>query len=75
MNYTVTIDNISAVEAIAIKHTLTDEWQLIDGRDFDWYWYPTTLDDTGWLVARPQHAEFRFCDEARATFFQLKYVK
>ena len=57
------------------RSTLTDEWNLIDGRDFEWSWYPTTLDEAGWLVDKPNHAVFKFNDEARATFFQLKYLK
>ena len=75
MNYRVTIPNINATEAIAIKHTLTDEWKLVDGRDFEWSWFPSTLDESSYFIETPKHAVFKFFEESRATFFQLKYAK
>ncbi len=70
----VIIENISAVDAIAIKNQLIDTHHLVDGSDFTWAWYPEVLDDHGYFVTRPKQFEVRFVDQSSATFFQLKFT-
>jgi len=69
----VIIENISATDAIAIKQDLVQKYQLIDGRDFTWAWYPEVLDEFSYFDTRPKQLEIRFADQSSATFFQLRY--
>ena len=71
----VNIENISAVDAVAIKHQLVEAHSLIDGRDFTWAWFPEVLDEYSYFVTSPKRMEIRFCNEAQATFFQLKLAR
>jgi len=71
--YNVIIENISAADAVAIKHELVQTYQLADGRDFTWAWYPEVLDEHSYFVTRPKQLEVRFVDQSSATFFQLRY--
>lgn len=75
MIHSVSIYNISAGDAVDLKNSLVAEWGLIDGQDFTWSWYPTTLDEFSYFTQTPAHVEFKFRDESRATFFQLKYAR
>ena len=75
MTHSVSIYNITAGDAVDLKNRLIAEWGLVDGRDFTWSWYPTTLDEFSYFTETPARVEFRFQDESRATFFQLKYAK
>ena len=73
ITHNVVIENISAVDAIAIKQELVQQYNLIDGKDFTWAWYPEVLDSYSYFVTRPKHLEVRFCNQSTATFFQLRY--
>lgn len=75
MIHSVSIYNITASDAVDLKNQLIAECDLIDGQDFTWSWYPTTLDQYSYFIETPAHAEFKFRDQSRATFFQLKYVR
>ena len=72
--YNVSILNISAVDAVTIKHQLVDVYQLIDGRDFTWAWYPEVLDEFSYFQTEPRRLEVRFVEQSNATFFQLKFA-
>ena len=75
--HTVKIENISATDAIALKQELVYTYNLSDGHDFIWSWYPEVLDvldDYSYFVTSPRRMEIRFADQANATFFQLKYA-
>ena len=69
----VAIENISATDAIALKQELVRDYQLIDGVDFVWSWYPEVLDEWSYFQTSPKRMEIRFTDESNATFFQLRY--
>ena len=71
--YKVEIANISAADAIAIKQELVDNYQLVDGVDFVWSWYPEVLDEWSYFTTSPKRMEIRFAEQANATFFQLRY--
>ena len=71
--HNVIIENISAADAVAIKHELVQTHHLVDGRDFTWAWYPEVLDEHSYFVTRPKQLEVRFVDQSNATFFQLRY--
>ena len=71
--YNVSIENISATDAINIKHQLVTDFGLIDGQDFTWAWYPEVLDEFSYFVTRPKQLEVRFTNQTNATFFRLKY--
>lgn len=74
MTYNVSIQNISAVDAVAIKNQLVNTYNLIDGRDFTWAWFPEVLDEFSYFQTEPRRMEVRFVDEANATFFQLRFA-
>ena len=74
MTYNVSIPNISAVDALSIKHQLVETYRLIDGRDFTWAWFPEVLDEFSYFQTEPRRMEVRFVDEANATFFQLRFA-
>jgi hypothetical protein len=74
MTYNVSIPNISAVDAVNIKHQLVDTYRLIDGKDFTWAWFPEVLDEFSYFQTEPRRMEVRFVDEANATFFQLRFA-
>jgi hypothetical protein len=71
--YNVSIENISAVDAVAIKNQLVNMYKLIDGRDFTWAWYPEVLDEFSYFQTEPRRMEVRFAESANATFFELKF--
>jgi hypothetical protein len=71
----VSIENISAVDAVAIKHQLVDVYRLVDGRDFTWAWFPEVLDEFSYFQTEPRRMEVRFVNESNATFFELKFRK
>jgi hypothetical protein len=75
MTYNVEIRNISAVDAVNIKHQLVDAYRLVDGQDFTWAWFPEVLDEFSYFQTAPKRMEVRFVDEANATFFQLKFAQ
>ena len=74
MTYNVEIQNISAVDAINIKHQLVNVYQLVDGRDFTWSWFPEVLDEFSYFQTEPRRMEVRFVEQANATFFQLRFA-
>jgi hypothetical protein len=69
----VEIENISATDAIALKQELVNNYQLVDGVDFIWSWYPEVLDEWSYFTTSPKRMEVRFVEQANATFFQLRY--
>ena len=69
----VAIENISATDAIALKQELVKNYQLVDGVDFIWSWYPEVLDEWSYFQTSPKRMEIKFADQATATFFQLRY--
>ena len=71
--YKVEIENISATDAIALKQELVNNYQLVDGVDFIWSWYPEVLDEWSYFTTSPKRMEVRFVEQANATFFQLRY--
>jgi hypothetical protein len=73
--YNVSIENISAVDAVNIKHQLVDMYKLVDGRDFTWAWYPEVLDEFSYFQTEPRRMEVRFVNQANATFFKLKFTQ
>ena len=75
MTYNVDIKNISAVDAVNIKHQLVNVYELVDGQDFTWAWFPEVLDEFSYFQTEPKRMEVRFVDEANATFFELKFRK
>jgi hypothetical protein len=75
MTYNVEIRNISAVDALDVKHQLVNVYELVDGQDFTWAWFPEVLDEFSYFQTEPKRMEVRFVDEANATFFELKFRK
>lgn len=75
MTHNVIVENISAVDAISIKHQLVNEFGLVDGRDFIWAWYPEVLDEFSYFVTRPKQLEVRFNNPTNATFFSLRFAR
>jgi len=71
--YNVSIKNISAVDAVNIKHQLVEVYKLVDGQDFTWAWYPEVLDEYSYFQTEPRRMEVRFVDQSNATFFELRY--
>ena len=71
--YNVSIENISAVDAVAVKHQLVEVYKLVDGRDFTWAWYPEVLDEFSYFQTEPRRMEVRFTESANATFFELRF--
>ena len=71
--YKVALENISATDAIMLKQELVRNYQLVDGVDFVWSWYPEVLDEWSYFQTSPKRMEIRFADESNATFFQLRY--
>jgi hypothetical protein len=69
----VELENISATDAIAIKQELVQNYQLVDGQDFTWSWFPEVLDEYSYFTTSPKRMEIRFAEQANATFFQLRY--
>ena len=74
MTYNVSIRNISAVNALDIKHQLVGVYKLVDGLDFTWAWYPEVLDEFSYFQTEPRRMEVRFVEQSNATFFQLKFA-
>ena len=71
----VELENISATDAIALKQELVKTYQLVDGVDFVWSWFPEVLDEFSYFQTSPKRMEIRFADESNATFFQLKFAQ
>lgn len=74
MTYNVEIRNISAVDAVDIKHQLVNVYELVDGQDFTWAWFPEVLDEFSYFQTAPRRMEVRFVEQAMATFFELRFV-
>ena len=74
MTYNVAIKNISAVDALNIKHQLVNVYNLVDGSDFTWAWFPEVLDEFSYFQTEPRRMEVRFVEQSNATFFQLKFA-
>jgi hypothetical protein len=74
ITYNVSIQNISAVDALFIKHQLVETYKLIDGRDFTWAWFPEVLDEFSYFQTDPRRMEVRFVEQANATFFELRFA-
>ena len=74
MTYNVEIRNISAVDALNVKHQLVNVYELVDGQDFTWAWFPEVLDEFSYFQTEPKRMEVRFVDEANATFFELRFA-
>jgi len=72
--YNVAIENISATDAITLKNELVQTYQLVDGVDFTWSWWPEVLDEHSYFVTSPRHMELRFAEQSNATFFQLRFA-
>jgi hypothetical protein len=68
----VIVPNIRADEGIDIVRELRAKG-LVQGRDFDFKYYPPAYDDTGFDLLTPHRIEFSFADNKWATFFKLKY--
>ena len=75
MTYNVEIRNISAVDAVDIKHQLVSVYELVDGQDFTWAWFPEVLDEFSYFQTEPKRMEVRFVEQSNATFFELKFRK
>jgi hypothetical protein len=74
MTYSVEIRNISAGDALDVKHQLVNVYELVDGQDFTWAWFPEVLDEFSYFQTEPKRMEVRFVDEANATFFELRFA-
>ena len=72
--YNVSIKNISAADALDIKHQLVDVYRLIDRLDFTWAWFPEVLDEFHYFQTEPPRMEVRFVEQSNATFFELKFA-
>ena len=72
--HNVSVKNISAVDAVDIKHQLVNVYKLVDGRDFTWAWFPEVLDEFSYFQTEPKRMEVRFVEQSNATFFQLKFA-
>jgi hypothetical protein len=72
--YSLTIENISATDAIALKQELVQAYQLVDGVDFTWSWWPEVLDEFSYFQTSPRRMEVRFVKQSNATFFELRFV-
>jgi hypothetical protein len=74
MTYNVEIRNISAVDAVDIKHQLVNVYELVDGQDFTWAWFPEVLDEFSYFQTEPKRMEVRFVEQSNATFFELRFA-
>ena len=74
MTYNVEIRNISAVDAVDIKHQLVNVYELVDGQDFTWAWFPEVLDEFHYFQTEPKRMEVRFVEQSNATFFELRFA-
>ena len=72
--YNVSIKNISAADALDIKHQLVDVYRLVDRLDFTWAWFPEVLDEFHYFQTEPPRMEVRFVEQSNATFFELKFA-
>jgi hypothetical protein len=70
----VEIRNISAVDAVDIKHQLVNVYELVDGQDFTWAWFPEVLDEFSYFQTEPKRMEVRFVEQSNATFFELRFA-
>ena len=71
--HTVRVYNIEVFDAIDLKNQLIHNGLILE-QDFEWAWITAEYNDVeGWT--RQKHAEFRFCDPAVATFYQLKWLR
>jgi hypothetical protein len=74
MTHDVEIRNISAVDAVDIKHQLVNVYELVDGQDFTWAWFPEVLDEFHYFQTEPPRMEVRFVEQSNATFFELRFA-
>jgi len=75
MNYIIEIFDISPSDAIDIKQSLVNVYQMRQEKDFTWEWHQTEVDPSGWTKIKAAHARFCFATESNAMFFKLKYLK
>lgn len=74
MTYNVDIRNISAADAVDIKHQLVNVYKLVDGQDFTWAWFPEVLDEFHYFQTETPRMEVRFVEQSNATFFELRFA-
>ena len=74
ITYNIKIQNISAVDALNIKHQLVNTYQLVDGKDFTRAWFPEVLDEFSYFQTEPRRMEVRFVEQSNATFFELRFA-
>ena len=75
MLYKIEIFNINANDALAIKNSMVKDYGLVQDQDFVWAWQPKREDSFGWKIAPPAYLELSFCNQAHATFFQLRFAQ
>jgi hypothetical protein len=73
MAITVILGKKSANEVMDIVKELREQG-LRQGKDFDFAYYPSQYDDTGFNLLEETHAKFTFHTEKYATMFTLKYL-
>jgi hypothetical protein len=49
-------------------------YNLVDGSDFTWAWFPEVLDEFSYFQTEPKRMEVRFVEQSNATFFQLRFA-
>lgn len=71
----VTIENITAAEAIALKHDL-DQSGLVNTQDYTWLYRPVKYNHD-WSTHPMERSLviFSFRDPALASFYKLKWTK
>ena len=62
----VTIHDISAHDVMIMVNSVR-EYGIVQGKDFDWYFYPEKFPDKKKTV-------FKFYSEQHASFFALKWL-
>jgi hypothetical protein len=73
MAITVTLKLKSPNEVMDIVRELREQG-LRQGKDFDFAYYPSQYDDTGFDLLEETHTKFTFHNEKYATMFTLKYL-
>jgi hypothetical protein len=69
----VTLKLKSPNEVMDIVRELREQG-LRQGKDFDFAYYPSQYDDTGFDLLEETHTKFTFHTEKYATMFTLKYL-
>lgn len=71
----ITIENITAAEAIALKYELSQAGLTIE-QDYTWRYYPVKYNhDWSTQPLERSRVVFTFCDSALASFYRLKWAK